>query len=393
MLRLEKSPTFASLETTLSSFVAAREKFIQIPGSLDRAGMFGVDAASCQLLLTLSHENPALLLRLSAAVKDVPEHIESLSRNLFGFAALTCFPKIIDAQSQLVGHSVIQRCVDRCVAAMDSGPLSELIRGRSMQFTCTSSGSREFIRRLYAVQEVRGLQPCGEFQKLTQDMVAMCGAGSALTARQVDGLGELLFELFRNTDEHGQLDEHGDQKEPPRFRSILASYREIQISDTPKYFGNELAFQSYIGRLVARAKKNKKLRFFELSVVDNGPGLAARWLGGNDANLSRLINSISLEDELKAVHSCFAKYNTTKSDAGAGQGLTKVVNRLSSLDAFFRLRTGRLALYQSFYSKDLAAGKAAFNPVQVNSQRSLRRMAGTCYTICIPLNSGDPNAA
>jgi len=391
VFRLEKTQSFGSLEGALKSFLPNREKVIQIPGTLDRAGMFGIDAASCQFLLTLVEEQPDLALRLSVGGLDSSAHLESLARHLFGFAAICCFDKIVDAQSKPVSNTIIRGCIDGWVTRMDSGKLGEIIRGRSVTLACVSNGPREFIRPLYALEENRGLQPCTAFQSFTRDMLSKCGASDVLTIREVDALGELLFELFRNTDEHASLDERGNQKSEPRFRAISASYREMQITDTTSYFGGDLTLQSYIGKLVASSKGAQKLKFFELSVVDNGPGLAARWIADKGTKEGTSIVDVTIDEELNAVYECFEKYNTTKTDAGAGQGLTKVVNRLSSLNAFMRLRTGRLALYQTFSSKDIVTGKVAFRPVQINAQRALKRATGTCYTICIPLMVGDAN--
>ena len=388
MVRIDRTQNFEKLEKALAAFRANMDFEVQLPSGLDRSGFFGIDAACCQYLLTIVRQKPDLKLRLGAATGQA-DFLDTVSRYLFGLGALATFARFADQKGADVSAGTILNFLNSRVAQMDAGNFRNLVKGRGLVLACMSNASTENINTLYSAPFARSLHHFEHYQRLIQTCVDACGAGKLIHARYNSTLGELVYELFRNTDEHAGFDESGNDYDAARFRAIGIAYREIPMDALGLYFGSDLGIQSYLSRLIAKSKSSNeapgsvKLRFLELTVIDNGPGLARRWLSfqGKGGTLDKLTPQI----ELEAVKACFKKYNSTKSDRGAGQGLTKVAVILHKLNAFMRLRTGTLALYQGFRDEELRGQNTVINLRQYANQRRLANAVGACYTICIPL--------
>ena len=124
-----------------------------------------------------------------------------------------------------------------------------------------------------------------------------------------------------------------------------------------------------------------------MSLFDSGPGLAQRWLGKS------IRPHDSIDNEYDAVISCLNLHGTTSSDTDRGLGLDVVMDTLSLVRGFLRIRTGRLSLYRDFVEHPFKAGINNAPPepflVDWNTQSmQVERMApveGTLLTMLIPV--------
>ena len=81
--------------------------------------------------------------------------------------------------------------------------------------------------------------------------------------------------------------------------------------------------------------------FLELSILDSGPGMAARWLG-------RPVDDIDPQQQLEAVLQCFGKGRTSTTSLGRGFGLWKVLTSLKELHGFISVRTNSIHAFKQF---------------------------------------------
>jgi hypothetical protein len=124
--------------------------------------------------------------------------------------------------------------------------------------------------------------------------------------------------------------------------------------------------------------------FLEMTVFDTGPGLVRRWLGKNDPGKS--LDDIDIESEVRVVQQCFEQHATTKDSQVSGHGLSLVLSALKELNAFLRLRTGRVCLVQDFSA---LKASSQFTPKHwLRGRHQLAKVAGASYSIIIPLSRG-----
>ncbi|WP_175185082.1 hypothetical protein [Achromobacter animicus] len=210
-----------------------------------------------------------------------------------------------------------------------------------------------------------------------------------VSERDNTAIGTLIYELFKNTDEHATFDEAGK----PYIRNIRAlmakfiaydrdAHHEQFVSDDPM-FSAYLA-QNSAARAAASPGGNSPLQrtsFLELTVLDTGPGLVRRWMSRYGAPSTQ---EFSIDAEVDIVKHCFALHATTKDTNASGGGLTYVLKTLSELNAFLRLRTGRICLVQDFSNTQ----SSTFQPTHwLDNQKELSYTAGASYSIVIPLTA------
>jgi hypothetical protein len=234
----------------------------------------------------------------------------------------------------------------------------------------------------------RGGPPRDDFVVLADAMAkkATSGRGGSRVTADVRGpLGAILHELFKNTHEWARTDE----TEVPLLRSvrgILAQGHSWTEQEAIEAAEGSQALHNYL-LAPGLPSPEGRLRFLELSVFDSGPGLARRWLaefpkGAADPG------SPTPEEEYRACMECFVRWNTSTRAGHKGLGLHEVMQTLSRLGAFFRVRTGHLSLYRDFLALPQAeSGSRAdcFLGDWKSGGGSLNALAGVAGVLCTML--------
>ena len=180
-------------------------------------------------------------------------------------------------------------------------------------------------------------------------------AGSMLR----EALTTIVFETFKNTHDHARSEVTGADVQTSvrglycRFYSIhevesaLAALRLPTATPAERYLASFVQREPKPG--VRFSPRPAIEGFLEISVVDSGPGMAARWIGKRK----------DLDDgrsQLEAVLSCFQKGRTTTGSNGRGFGLWKVLMSLEQLRGFISVRTNAVHAYRQFgFAFDLAS--------------------------------------
>jgi hypothetical protein len=287
------------------------------------------------------------------------------------------------------------------VVAMDQYRYRDTQRGRAVALCCFEGARLEFVRSLYAMPsrgsaEVTTIRSSSEFGEVFTELIEATSSGLSklLSPTQLEVLGSLAHQLFKNADVHTLTDSEGRLYDSG-VRGI--QLREFVIADDAalqEFGAGDRAFLGYLtklgNRLQTRTKeagKGKRLdvswkstSFLEVTVFDTGPGLALRWLSRSEG--ATRYADVSRDQEYKAVLDCFRLHATTHSAPNRGDGLAIALKAMKELRAFMFLRTGRLALYQDFSSKD----HGAFAPSPRYGGRGLLAEAsGASYSICFPV--------
>lgn len=396
MISFKQAASLGDIEDAYEKLSGEPGPAIRIPGSLRHGGGFGIAAAFIQFFAAWSRASDNLLLKLYAS--DAPESsLATFAQEPQGMAALYFASKIeysnLGSEPSKIG---LAHAIPR-IKAMQSGKFRETMHGRGAFLACFAGAKNEFLMPLYSTGEKGSLRGREDFAHVTERVIDSCAPGvmKNLTPVQFKAISNLIYELFRNTDEHAQTDENGNGYHR-NIRGLMAKFisksKSTIASDTT---GKDVPQNIFMLRTLSNARITKTApdtrpravsdaTFLELTVFDTGPGLARRWMSKYAPNQS--LENIDIDLEMQYVKHCFEQHATTKDSGESGHGLSLVVTALREVNAFLRLRTGRVCLYQDFSS----ASATSFAPRHWLKERSeLDVAAGAAYSIIIPLSRGD----
>lgn len=364
---------------------------LRLETNLKFGGNVGVPGSVMQFLAAWSRtvDHPTLK-PYGKGSTDLPA---ALAAEPHGMAA-AYFSEVVESNSgaPLSTREALASAVGR-IEAMQDGDLRGTMHGRGAFLGCFARAKNEFLVPLYSRPEIGAVRSREDFVNLTSRLIAACApsAGNKMAEPSRIALGTLLYELFRNTDEHATTDETG-RPYGKGLRAVMAKFISVEAKGAGEHFGEEdpsLAFflmhnianRPKYENAEGRKKASKQTSLLELTVLDTGPGLARRWLSRH-GGAGEDISSLSLEEEVALVRECFELHATTKSTAGSGGGLSHVLRMLQQLNAYLRLRTGRVCLTQDFSS---SKQNVVFEPKHWLKDRVELPMAvGACYSIVVP---------
>ena len=394
MISFKNATTLAEIEAASARLDQRPDAFLRLPTSLKNGGGIGVPASLMQFAAKWSRSQEEATIRLYPA-SATDSGLNELAQEPHGMAALYFAPLIENPVGERVStKGGLELALPR-IMAMQSGDYSDTMHGRGALLTCFGGAKNEFLHPFYSQPKEGYLRGREEFLWLTEQLIRACApqAKRKLSERHFTAVSNLVYELFRNTDEHARKDQFG-QKYRRNVRGILVkfiSYNATSFADDVSSHDSSLSF--FILKSLANQTQHKdkdgsvhattNLACLELTVFDTGPGLATRWLSKHNPGTE--LNSLSINDEVALVEKCFKEHATTKDNDGSGAGLSLVLNSLSLLNAYLRLRTGRICLVQDFS----APGIAPFAPRHwLKDSHKLPYTPGAAYSIVIPISRG-----
>lgn len=208
-----------------------------------------------------------------------------------------------------------------------------------------------------------------------------------LESRSIDSITKIIWELFKNTDEHARTDYLNEINLSPSTRVL---YTRIQRSSKRNYIENTShdGLKKYYEEAIITDFDNSF--FLEVSIFDSGPGLTKRYLG------KHWNEEVSINEEVNTIKKCLIKGQTSiLSIEGKekGYGLDEVLQLLSEKKGYMKIRSGRVALYRNLiespYKKSENIEEVDLNDwiTQSDTEYSLlSRVEGTQITLVFPLN-------
>jgi hypothetical protein len=263
---------------------------LAIPPALKLAGAFGVEAAVTQALLSWVRAHPDGTARVSvpAARVDSPDESHVIYQSLLSLASLLV-PKTVRNQMDERLSPQANNDLLNLFNAASKGQLKDILHGRSINLVCSSASPVEFLRFLYSAPSLGKVRDTFQFQGIVTRILDCClgSKSESFSERHKRQVGELVYELFRNTDEHATKDLSGNELAGASFRAIQISLRVFPKDKLNEYCDDDPVLRSYFTRVLTRSKRNSishpnipnpNAQFLEISVLDNGPGLARRYL-------------------------------------------------------------------------------------------------------------------
>ncbi|RQM47127.1 hypothetical protein EHZ19_15855 [Paraburkholderia bannensis] len=391
MISFQQAVSLREIEAAYDA--AGSDPILRIPLALRYGGAVGVPSALMQYVATWSRLQENSALRLYGHVDSNP--MEALAQEPHGLvsAYFAGSVEVPGREDPLSTREALSFGVGR-IQAMQESQFRETMRGRGVFLCCFARAKNEYLLPFYNRAQPGALRSRADFVSLISKIItAIAPAAEWKVSEEANkSIGYLIYELFKNTDEHATFDEDG-RPYVRNVRALMAKFisydREAQLEQV---VSDDAVFNKYLAEhSAAHAAAGlggdsplQRTSFLELTVLDTGPGLVRRWMSRYGAPSE---GALSIDEEVDIVKRCFALHQTTKDKNASGGGLTYVLKTLSELNAYLRLRTGRICLVQDF--SNTPAG--VFEPMHwLEERRELSHTAGASYSIVIPMTTAVP---
>lgn len=304
------------------------------------------DAARLQLMATWARLANDRYLRFHAANK--PDAVlGELCNNAPGIAALRMCDGVVIGDSMVRRREALEPAVEKMMAT-DSLQWAEIIKGRTIDFTCVSGSKVQYLRPLFTERNERAVKRKeGMFHILggLSDFVAKADA-ERIPRDFLKSCAIFASELMKNTQEHATRD-HAGRPYVEHVEGLIMSWYEMARESYAEDFRGHPRLLDFWEReqVPVREGATTALRCLQLSFFDTGPGFASRATG-------KPLSELSLDDEREAVFTSLHKNATTKAETGAGNGIPEVLSALRQVGGLITIRSGRLRIFKSFKPGD-----------------------------------------
>ena len=380
MLSIQGSQSIAQVEAELCELHKSSPTELRLPVH-PKDWQLGGENGLIQLAITWARLNDEARLFTHIADNEEPSgQLRKMARRIYGFVALMMASEIFDRSGN---RSVRLEANEQCksVVEMMFRPVSEFALGERVFLISVDHSTRRSIPWLYSNDGV----VCDrlEFTSLVKelaDRMSRLTNSAPIPLNLYPKFAAILQELFKNTEEWARRDALGR----PWRRSVrgLSAQRHLGTSEQFSDIASESpAVNSYLESFMS-ASGSRKPGFIEFSVFDSGIGLARQQLK-ETWSLGTTLN-----DEFLACMKCLRKHSTSSNRMDKGLGLAEVMSTLGSLDAFLKIRTGRLSLYRDFRAEPFRSGDdRLFDfPTCSETPSELALVFGTHFQILIPLS-------
>lgn len=339
-MRIDSSFTIESCERALDVLSGEASTDLVLPTNVRHAEIGG-EAAISQVISTWSQSSHPARLRIYAKSADDPQ-IEKITRRLYGLFGVLCCEQVLSQAAELDLSKVASTAALERLQVLQGPHPRQGSRGQTVEVLAVDhlglgapvtfyrgSGSEATLRD---EREFRAVVS----ERIIRPILPQALQGS-FSSEEIGDLGSIVYELIKNTDEHGRTNINGD-KLKRSVRGLFVRNHMITAEALDARLEGLEALAEYSRKIDPPRDRASKLQFLELSIIDTGPGFASRQSG-------KSLSDLSLKDEFKAVSECFQKNFTSKRETRFGQGLPYIVSLLRKHRGFLRLRTGRLSLY------------------------------------------------
>jgi hypothetical protein len=381
VVKLPKECTLHRVEELLHEFVLKGKVDIEVPLKLQAASMMGEPSLLQGLITWSRHNSEGAVVLPTIARESQNDVVDKLAKRAFGFTALLAGADVVSGQGGMSYRRVAYDACERRVLEIGRS-VEDVVYGHRTFLPCVDHSTRWQLPVFYH-QDGR-VRSRSEFKSIAYRLLHRRAPAftNSLADELVSALGSILFELFLNTHDWGRTDV---DNRPYRksFRGVLLTRHTIDVAGMSRATSGCSQLKDF-GKAMIVKSPDKYARFIELSVFDSGPGLAARWNGGH------ISDEIAIEEEKLLCESCLGKHKTTSYSTSRGLGLFEVMQTLSELSGFLRIRTGRLSLLRDFIKNPVNTNEAT-DPrlfIMENDEGlpiKLARVEGTLITAIFPV--------
>lgn len=378
-LTIRKDISLNEIEDMLGGVPGAAKPIrLRAPNSLKEQGGLGIEARLIQLIATsLRCTNNELVFHSYANEAYSASDFEDLCSRMYGICLLALADTLLTASGTVIKKRVALESAAQRIDRLRNLQFSQAFKGSYLGVPCIKipGYQNELNNPFYNNEAVVGPD---KFYKVTSQAIQAVVPPSIcrrfLDERVVSNISEIVRELFTNTDKHARRDERGNILSK-NFRCVIFNYSPISEKRITAWLksggGHKVKFAANWLSLISQ----NAVRLLEISVVDTGPGFARRWL-------NKGLDSISREEEVGAILSCFKKYQSTVSIPSSGSGLTNALQDIRKLRGWFGLRTGHVFVEKAFLS-----GKESLSVEEGDITNIGTFAEGSVATFLIPMSA------
>ena len=375
-MRITAQSTIAASERALGSLARAPAgEPLRLPSNIRHlAG--GAEAALAQVIISWAQQNPDAPLETFI---ESPAQINDFVRRLPGLVAGLCAQEATGIGQVGSIEPALRSAALLRLDQLQSERPKQGYRGASAEIVCADHLGRDTPYLLYLPGGRGGscLRPRENFRDLASWLLRGAIRGSYrdhVPADAAEAIGAMLFEIFKNTEDHALTNVSGDLLDVS-IRAIKTNHHAMAPDQLARIVGEYAPLANYCDALSV-PQGAVYTHLFELSVLDSGPGFAATWTGS-------ALQELSIVEEESAVRACFGR-GSAKGQSRFGEGLPHVLRLLRRQKGFLRLRTGRLSFFIDF-SDAAHAADGALRRYEQADLAALSPVAGSLLTILIPM--------
>lgn len=351
-------------------------------------GFSGI-ATAVQAVITWGKRSGTRNLVLPKTEQNLSETIDDLLNKPHKFVA-AMFARSISTNDKGESYDVrnkVNLVAKQNVELQQSSPYGQQ-RGGLCWFAFVDHSSMGLDRNFYIENSTSKTRPRDKAQ-LNHVISSMVKKSSSTPGGAVEPefkarkfLGRIFYELFLNTHQHGTRAINREEWIKPAVRLIYTQGINLSAEAAARMVKASPALAKYVESAPSKA------RYIEVGIVDSGLGYYGRWTSDRPHEKAE---APSIEDEYVTFRKCFSFRQGSTGRQEKGNGLPVVMQRLTELGGFMRIRSGRLSLYRDFIKEPYiddetcgffdweSNGRADVNITEMSS------VEGTAITLLVPL--------
>lgn len=266
-------------------------------------------------------------------------------------------------------------------------------RGNICSFSFVDHSTKGFDRNFYTLLDdakpiLRKDKQIGNvIRSMIDKTFVTVGGARPLPLDGYEALERVFVELFKNSHEHGSKDINKETWLRPAVRTLYTKTLNMNNVGAQNMTAGANVLATYINSL--SNKDHVRKRYMELGIIDSGLGFYKRWQADHpDQDIS---DSPSIKQEYEIFKKCFTFRKTSSHEGYKGMGLPEVMEKLTELNGFMKVRSGRLSLYRDFNTQPYVLGGDSelydWNTVLPGAIKPtiMAETAGVSITLLIPL--------
>ncbi len=381
-MRIPKEITNDSLESLYDNL---DDDILNISMSF-KSQRFGLLARLCQFFITYLKYNPNTSIKFFQLESSDKSAIEKMLQDPQSLTALLMAENVFS--KDVKKNNTVERVeLKSKINHLIQNRLNKSVNkeGHRLQLFAVDHSISKYAYPscFYQPAGTEELKQSGYYTELIRRFLESSVKQTTLNDREIGSLGDLIFELIENTEQHGKSD-YEDGKSSRSVRGLIIDYKMVSRNKKSQSIGGE---DHIISEYLESFKvDDKPLHLLELSIFDSGAGIAKNLASSQNFNIS------NINDEVDIVSKSFAKGITSKANKqGYGRGLNNVKNVLNERRGFFSIRTGRISVYRNFnmnplydFEQELLQLFDETNKSD-NNFKELKTVEGLACSILVPL--------
>ncbi len=366
-----------------------QEEPLHLPVEVSKS-LFGGVAAAIQAVNTWGRLRECREITVGGLSTRAEDHVIEVVSKPHKFCASMLGRKITGPDTAVDLRPIVNNAASSVVADQSKSKFGQQ-RGPLCWFAFVDHSTKGFDRNFYTHSQNEKPQPrqIAQIESVIQSMVnksiEVMGAAKPLSDEDMSHLGRIFFELFMNSHEHGTKGKTRSDWIKPGQRVIYSNGINLSQAALEKRMQDEKGLSHYLQALGNQVGRG---RFIEISIVDSGLGYYKRWCADQSE-----AEEDNIGHEYSILKRCFVSRQTSSSLSNKGHGLPVVMDRLTKLKGFLRVRSGRLSIYRDFLAQPYMANDPCefFDWVTgLPAQTKITEMlpvSGASVTFLIPLEA------